>query len=92
MTKVYTVHGSEDGVIAIATSPAKAVAIAKAYVTVNGGQAMEDDDAGLDMNKAMSLLRKRSCNFMSFYTHGSDWRLTADITKFDTNWSMGRDW
>ena len=92
MTSAYTVHGSEDGIIAIATSAAKAVAIAESYITVNGGQAMEDGDAGLNMNNAVSLLRKRSCRFMSIHTHGSDWQLTATIEKFDPNWYGCRDW
>ena len=36
MPKAYTIHGNHDGLMAIATSPAKAVAIAAAYIEQNG--------------------------------------------------------
>ena len=92
MTKAYTVRGSEDGPIAVASSPAKAIAIAAAYVTANGGRAYEEGDAGFNMSSAAAYLRKRTCHMMYFCSKDTDFTLSAEIEKFDVNWYGGQDW
>ena len=86
----YTILGSEDGIIAVASSPAKAVAIAAAYVTQTGGQAKYNASHNLD--RAVNDLRKHKCYYIEIdnlpldCVASSGFTAQAQITKYDTNW------
>ena len=90
MTCHYTICGSEDGIIAIASSPAKAVAIAEAYVTQTGGRAKYN--ASHNLARAVDDLRKHDCRWIEIdnlplgYVASSEHTARAEITKYDTNW------
>lgn len=94
MSYAYSIFGSEDGPIAIATSPAKAVTIAKEYVEQNGNPA--NWEGTHDMGQAVSKLRQRDCftltiNNLPAGASACSSFASADIEKFELNVYAGRE-
>ena len=95
---LYSVRGSEDGVIAICTSPKRAVEVAKAYVEqIEGNKAVWN--CSYDLAAAVhELSRKTSPKFYVCIesivpgdreaSHGS---ASCDVDKFEANYYHGFD-
>lgn len=97
MTLAYTIRGSEDGIIGVASSPAKAVAMAAGYVEQNGGTARDQDRDSTDLPMTVKILRKHDVQIVTIdncpvRASACSGFAYAEIQKFDMNWSLGRDW
>ena len=98
MQNAYIIRGSEDGILAIASSPAKAVAIAEAYVTqAPAGARAVWDGCCVNMAMATAALRKHDTFLIEItncppgYLSCAE-MLTAEIEKFDVNGYRGQYW
>lgn len=93
MSNLYVIRGSEDGTIAVATSPRKAVAIAARYVEQCGGRAKWNETDNI--NEATLALQKHDCYWIELDNApvGSvscSNMARAEIEKFPANYYHGQ--
>lgn len=98
MSSAYTIHGSEDGVIAVASSPESAVRIAAAYLGQNGDPVYVEGDSPeivTDLAVAIRRLRRRDTHYLALTNCPNDvvaWsgaNARAEIEQFETNYYPG---